>query len=1134
MTALLLLLALVVVLAAVLWLRQQRTPRPTVRSSPISTSRRATSSQLRWSRWDDPRGRRSVVLATLVALVALWLLLTQSGLLRPGLAVAPGEFVVRIAPFASTGGEQRQGSIVADQLLQALQQDLTTPMNVGVLSVPVSSAEQALELAQTNNVDVIIWGQVAEGATADQPGLRPRLLWQPGLPFEPRTWQGYDGHFVLPSDYDLALQPLNGPAVLAPLLDSLNHFSRGDADQAARLADVLRRDYGDVLRPELPAMLQAIISWAEGRLPEAESAAQQAVESASRPEHWNNLGALQLDQRKLEPARSALLRALTDAPNLAQAHSNMGRLLMDQGQPAEALPDLRSAVMLLPRSTPAIATLGEAYRRSGLLGDARTAVQAVLALDPDNGPALAEQGMLALTPAITATPRLEWELEQPSTRTPEQLTEIRSRTETGITAIEGLRNDYLRRANAYGVSGRPEMQRLAETQAAILEQEVLNRRYQLMLVQIEQGRVLGQQPRRWWQRLWDTIRMRRTPLQEAITTATTALQQQPGLDLQYEFLYQQGRAAYLSQNPQLARTRWDAALKLAADAPQESMVRSRPEAHYGQALLLLDEQKSDEARAALDAALQADGRFFPARQQLATLAEAGQQWDVAAEHYRWLATNRPWVAEHTLALARTLQAQNNPAEAEAQLLPLANQGDPEAMVQLAAIYRRSGRLDLAQQVLERAQTAAPTDAAVYEELAALALAKDEVQVAEVQLQRALQLDPQLSSAHITLGQLYASRLGQPGAAAAQFQAAVENNSADPLVHRQLGEVLLQAGNPQAATESFRNAIELNETSHEAYHGLAMAYLAQQRYDLATQAEQRALDLAQGNYTLAIVGMGDIERAQGRYDQAIERYREAIERDPQLIETYLGLGKAAAEQGQFDIAINHYRRGLEIAPQHVPLLLALGDAQLQQSDVFGAQASYTAAQSAQPTNAAAHVGLGRVLWRQRQGDAALAELNLATQLNPNDAETLLMIGDLNESLGRMDLALAAYTSALVANERSYEAHYRRGVLLLKQERTIEAIEDLEAAVERSPTFAQAHYWLGRAYRADGRFEDARQQLQQAVELRGDYFEARFFLGRVLTELGQRDEALATYDAIIADAPSNEPWRGEAQREQDRMR
>ena len=1084
--------------------------------------------------WYTSRGTPGILILVVIGLIALWLLLNTFGLIQPRAAAPPGEFVVRIAPFISSGADQRQGTIVAQQLLAELEARVTTPMNLGIVNTQVVSAEQALAVAQGNNIDVLIWGEVAEGVTASQGGLRPALLWRPNQPFVPRTWQGYDGQFALPLDYDLALQDFNGPAVLAPLLDGINHFSRGDADRATEVFDRLSRDYADVLRLELPAMIRAIVLWAEGQPLAAEQAARTALESANRAQHLNNLGALLLDQNRLEPAGELLLQAVARAPDLPQAHANLGRLLLDQGQPAEALPNLRSAVNLMPNSPPMVATLGEAYRRSGALAEARTAVQAVLALDTDNGPALAEQSMLALTDALTATGQLEWELEQRPSRTAEELVQLRTRTSAGIAAIEELRNEYLRQANAYGVSGRSAMQRLAETQAARLEQELLNRRYQLMLVQIEQGRVLAQQPRSSVRRFWDSLRGKRTPLQEAIATSTAALRQEPNLLLQHEYHYQQGRAAFLSDNPQLARTEFEAAQQLAETAPPTTTLRVRPEAHYGLALLSLDEANRDEARAQLVAALAADERFFPARQQLALLYEQDQQWSDAEQQYRWFVQHRPWDKQYQRSLARILSEQGNLAGAEAELLPLANAGDVDALIQLAALYRRSNEVEPAREALGRALAAAPESAAVHEEIAALALVRNQPSVAEAELRKALELEPSRSSARVALGRLYAYQLNQPGAAAEQFQAAVEHERADPLVYRQLGEVLLEIGSVGAAIDSFERALALAPNSHEAHHGLATAYLAQGRYDAATKAEQRALDLASGNYTLAHVGLGDIAREQGRYEEAVKHYTTALDRDPQLASAYLGLGKAAAAQGQSAIAITHYQTGLDVAPDDIPLLLGLADALLQQNDLQGAREAYRKVQQQAPENAAASAGLGRALWQEGQTDAALDALGRAVQLNPNDAETLLTIGEINASLGQTDAALDAYNRAAAAREEWYEPRFRRGVLLLKLERTDAAIEDLEAAVRLNENFAQAHYWLGRSYRAAGRFGDAARQLQRAIDLQRDYFEARFFLGRTLDQLGRAPEAVEIYTAVIAEAPPNDPWRGEAARELERIR
>lgn len=1081
--------------------------------------------------WYAARGRAGTVVVALIVLTGLLLILSNLGVFNPRATAPAGDFAIRVAPFSSTGEDQRQGAIVAEQLIARVKERVTTPMNVGVLSAPIASPAEALELARSNNVDVIIWGDVAPGATADQPGLRPQLLWLPNTPFEPRTWQGFDGHFAIPTDYDLAQSDLNGAVVLPPLLDALNHFARGDADRAAALLTTLRRDYGDVLRPELPAMLQTMIAWAEGQLPEAEGYARDAVASAARPEHLNNLGAILLDLEQLDPAQSTLIDALAGSPNLVPAHNNLGRVFLNRGDPAGALPNLRSAGSLAPDSPAIIGSLGEAYRRSGQLEQARAAMNVVLQLDPDNAPAIAEQSMLALTP-VTTTERLEWELYAPPPLTAEQYAELRSRTETSVGGIETLRNEYLRRANAYGVAGRPEMQRLAETQAAILEQELLNRRYQLMLIQIEQGRVLAAQPRSGMRRFWDSLMGNGTPLTEAIATANDALNQQASAGLQYDFHYQRGRAAFLSGNPRLARAEYDAAQQIADNAPEGSRLRSRPEAHYGRAQLLQQEGQPAEARAALEAALQADDRFFPAREQLAGIAASEGRWADAAEQYARLVQQQPANTEHHLKLAEALQAQGRNAEAEAELLPLANAGDPDALVQLAALYRSAGRLDEASGLLDRVFADYPNLPSAHEEAANIAIARGQPEIAESELRQALQSDPSRLSARVTLARLYAER-GDPTAAAEQFRIAVENSSVDPLVHRQLGEVLLQTGNPQAAEESFKRALELAPNSHEAHHGLAMAYLAQGRYDDAAAEEQRALDIAGGNYTLAIVGQGDIELAQDRYDQAIERYTLALERDDRLPAAYLGLGKATQAQSQIAIAIDYYRQGLAIEPNNLPLLLALADAYGQQPNIAEARATYLRAREIAPNNAAVNAGLGRTLWQAGETEAALQALDQALQINPADADTLLLVGDINDQLDQSTAALEAYDRAIEARDDWYQPYFGRGVLHLKLQQTDQAIDDLQTAVRLNNDFAQGHYWLGRAHRAAGDFGAARRELERAVQLDGNYYEARYFLGRTLDELGQAPDAIATYQAIIADASEGDPWRSEAERELDRI-
>ncbi len=1084
--------------------------------------------------WIAARGRAGIVVLALIILLALSVMLLNLGALQPGRVAPSDEFVVRIAPFTVEGGDTRTGAIVAEQLRSALAQRLTTAVNLAVLRSPVMSPEAAAEAARQNGAEIVIWGSALPGTNAASPGLRPRLTWIPDEPFEPRHWQGYDAHLVLPRYFELAKAPLNGAAVLPPLLDTLVLFSRGDADHALDKIEALQRDYGDILQPELPADLRSIIFWAQGLLPDSETEARRALEAGPRPEHWNNLGALLLDQQHTDAARDALLKALAADPNLVAAHANLGRLFMDESRPVEALPDLRTAAQIDSRPV-VLAALAEAYRRSGELESAREVIKDVLALDPENGPALSEQAMLALTDVTTTTGQLEWELEGSPRLTAAQLAAARAVSEHGLHLIENLHADYLRRANSFGAGGRPLMQRLMEMQARRLEEEVLNRRYQLDLVLIEQGRVQQQHPRSGARRFWDMLRGYRTPLQEAVILADATLRQAPGGNLQYELQYQRGRAAYAEGDTKLAQQAWDVAAGLNASAVPTSTLKPRPEASYGQARLLLDAGNRSEARAALERSLAVDERFFPAHQLLAMLAEQDGRWSDAEPHRRWLAEHRPSPAA-TIELATALREQGRLQEAEALLLPLANRDDPDSLVLLGHMYREAGQLDSAATVLDRALAAAPTSAAAYEERARVALARPDPDygTAEDLLRRSIRADSNRVSAHIELGKLLADHLGRPGEAAAEFKAAVNLNQNDPVAYRDLGETLLESGAPDAAVDSFKRALKLQPDSHEAHHGLATAYLAQGSYDAAAAEEQKALDLAQGNYTLALVGLGDIARERGRYDDAIAQYTAALKRDPALVVAYLGLGRTAVAQGNWDIARSHYQRGLEAHPDSVPLLLALGQAQLQGGDAAGALQSFERAKQLSPGNAAAYAGAGQALWKSGRSDEALVQLGEATRRNPSDADTLLVIGEINATAGRPAQALDAYERAAKARKNWYEPHFRRGVLLLEQQQTAPAIAELRTTVKLKDDFAQGHYWLGRAYRAAGDYPSAVKELRRAIALQGNYYEARFFLGRTLDEEGAGAEAVSTYTTLIAEAPAGDQWRTEAQHELDRIR
>lgn len=121
------------------------------------------------------------------------------------------------------------------------------------------------------------------------------------------------------------------------------------------------------------------------------------------PEHgpaWLDRGILLLRQRDLSGAESALRRAATIDPNVAETRAALGTVLTRAGRDAEADLELRRALALDPRRLDAAQELGDLRFRNGRYAEAAHFYRGCVALGwTDVGAKLAEAERLAGGPA---------------------------------------------------------------------------------------------------------------------------------------------------------------------------------------------------------------------------------------------------------------------------------------------------------------------------------------------------------------------------------------------------------------------------------------------------------------------------------------------------------------------------------------------------------------------------------------------------------------------------------------------------------------------------------------------------------------------------------------------------------------
>lgn len=1075
--------------------------------------------------------------AVLIAIV-LTLLLLMARLIPAGGVTAPHtHLVVAVAPFTTSGSEQdHTGAIVARDLVRGLTEDqrykLNQPIQLTLLAEPIESFDEAAREAEAGGYDVIIWGSVEPGAIADSSSLHPFLFLSPRQPVPFASWPGARARLVLPATYDVSDQPINGLVLLGPLLDALDLYLRGGAiDEAVQVLNELLEDYDDVLSPKLPATLLGTIRWGQGDLDAAQMLFNRALDSSRNdPVLWNNLAVVLHDRGDRTGAAAALAQSLNLArefqTDLAAAHFNRGLLHLDAADPALALAELSRAVELQPDQPTLLIALASAQRQTGDMASAAETLKRAQTLTPEDPALMLELARLELARLVGDGEHIEWGLEIAHRLPLEPLTALRTTIDGAVALLESRVLAEQQAAARDDVRRRQEAGRLHEALARRFEAELNEARYWQALALVEEGRQQSFVEKSMLASFWDSLRGKVSPLEQGRQNIAALFQRTNS----YRSRYQEGRATWLLGERSSAEDLLQNALELDP---------GRPEAYYGLAVMLWEErpgqERDDRLRELLHQAIAADERFYPARRLLARLEMRSERWEAALEQLDWLVARRPEQLDAALSRGYVLGRLKRYADAELQLLPLANGGNISAMVELALIYREAGHSQAAEDVLRRAFAQDKSYTRAAYELALLLHSQGREQEAASILEEAVRVNPGAMEAQLLLGQLYAGPLNKPEQAIDHYQRAIEAGGSNPRNYETLGELFLKANAPGEAIEALQRAIALDPDSPEAYHKLATAYLRLGDYQRARRAEEAAIQrVANGLYPEALAGIGDSYRLEGRFDQAVAFYSRALDQNPDLVEAYIGLGRTAAAQSQWQMAIDHYQRALELQPDSSEAHYWLASALLQSGNYESALSAFEAVLEQDPEYVEAYYGAGQALTVLGKREEALAFLEEALRRRPGYAEALLARGKLLEQAGLLDEALADFKAAAQADSRLAEPLYLQGIIYIGRSNFGAAVEALEEAVSRQETFAEAHYWLGRAYRAQNRNDEAYRELRRAVELQPGYTEARYYLALAEEERGNRAGAIAAYEAVLAQASPDSPWHSNAQQALDRLR
>ena len=204
---------------------------------------------------------------------------------------------------------------------------------------------------------------------------------------------------------------------------------------------------------------------------------------------------------------------------------------------------------------------------------------------------------------------------------------------------------------------------------------------------------------------------------------------------------------------------------------------------------------------------------------------------------------------------------------------------------------------------------------------------------------------------------------------------------------------------------------------------AWAFL--QTGDLNT-AELRFEELleVENHFFPAITGLGWVDLAEGRFQEAADQFRLALDQKKDYVPALVGYGDALYRLNDIVNALQVFRRAVEIQPSLLRVERLVAELSLQvmtdrlvRARQFGEDGRLTdSAQAyreviqASPDSAFLYVELARIKQQQNELPEALVVIGQALALDDTSAEAFLLQGDLFESNGELELAVSAYARA----------------------------------------------------------------------------------------------------------------------------
>ena len=411
--------------------------------------------------------------------------------------------------------------------------------------------------------------------------------------------------------------------------------------------------------------------------------------------------------------------------------------------------------------------------------------------------------------------------------------------------------------------------------------------------------------------------------------------------------------------------------------------------------------------------------------------------------------------------------------------------DPEVIAMHAALLLNSGKRDQVKTVISELQPLIaknPNSPILHFNLARAYLANGDsqsIEQARLQLQETLKIRPQYVPAKMALAQLELNR----GESAKAVQTAdeiigLDNNNLSALLIRSMG--LMNMGERDKARDQLTAITKAFPRSNDARYQLGLLNLSEKRFkDAASDFDA----LHQGQDPRGIIGMVEVEVAQGNFDKALALVRDQLKQTPNRTDFQLALANIEYRAGRWTDAANDYQKLIDKNPKSAELYTRLGECKRMSSDFSGGVAAFKKAQELDPKDVMPVLQLGLLYDTDNRGDDARKCYEEVLKMQPDNPVALNNLAYSKADDGvDLDQALTFAQRAQQKRPDDLDVMDTLGLIYIRKNLADEGMRVLKDLVSRRPERATFHVHLAMAYYQKGDKKSAKKELEAAARLK----------------------------------------------------